>query len=553
MTTSGNRRNGSNGQTDPILTRKDGNRIEEVVVFSDQAFVKRRVAAGADEGLCRFLMEIEALRVDSDSVQATVFGHGEIISAQYQEIPVPRRPQGSVRTLEERRGELARQKSMLHKEREIVAKQIRFLDSMVDSAESDMPKRMRIRPPTVDELKSTLGFLDDGYHGLIARENDLDRQLEEIDREASANDSRLKQIRGPKQASVKVIEVLFQSSGEQEVRIEASYIAFGARWTPAYKVDVAEDLTGARLTMQARIEQKTGEHWQDVRMSVSNAVPMRGTSLPEATPWYLSMPRPVQVAAMAAGGGEMMKRSRASLAGSTAASEDLEVLLEEPPEAEYAEAEVTELPLAFEYGLPQDVEIRSGDGETLLPLFTRRLESRFFHYAMPLRDPTAYLVCAGKPDRALLAGRLNLHFGGRFVGSTRFDERKAGQEMLLNLGADRGVRVSREKRNDKVTETFFNMMDRSNPAREFRYWITVENLKEQPVRVRLLEALPISRSDKIQVKIEEVEPAPTEKDFQGQQGVMMWDLEVESGKTREIDVQFEVKHPRDLQPVGLTW
>ena len=221
------------------------------------------------------------------------------------------------------------------------------------------------------------------------------------------------------------------------------------------------------------------------------------------------------------------------------------------PEASFQQAEQKELPLAFEYELPQQITLNSGDGETLLPLYTKMMEGKFFIHSVPRYDPLAYLVCRIQPDSALLAGRLNVHFGGRFVGGTTFSEKKAGQELLINLGAERGLKVEREKVTDKLAETFFGRVERSMAARELEYRIQIENLKDEAVTVELFDSIPVSKTDRIQVKGLELTPDPKVTDFQEREGVMKWEIRLEPKAVQAIRVKFFVKYPKDLQPHGL--
>ena len=193
----------------------------------------------------------------------------------------------------------------------------------------------------------------------------------------------------------------------------------------------------------------------------------------------------------------------------------------------------------------------SGGGETLLPLYTKRTDGEFFVYAVPRNDPLAYLVCRTASDRELLAGRLNVHFGGRFVSSTTLSEKKAGEDMILSLGAERGVTFKREKVKDRLNETFFGMVDRLSVARELVYRIVIENLRDEVVRVRLLDSIPVSQSDRIQIKGLEIDPEPTEPHYQGREGVMLWDFQVKPRSTGEIYMRFFIKHPKNQPPQGV--
>ncbi len=187
----------------------------------------------------------------------------------------------------------------------------------------------------------------------------------------------------------------------------------------------------------------------------------------------------------------------------------------------------------------------------ILSKVQKDMQGEFFIYAAPRHDPLAYLVCHSSPDSELLAGRLNVHFGGRFVGGTALTEKKAEEDLLVNLGVERGLKVRREKVTDKLTETFFGKIDRLTSARELEYRIVIDNLKEEPVRVRLFDSIPVSKIDRIQVKGVETVPEPTTKDYQDREGVMLWDVQVRPKAVQEIRIKFFVKHPKDSPPQGL--
>jgi len=539
-----------------LIHTGDDNRITEVIVYTDQAYLKRQVSVRAQEGLNRFLVEIEAFMVDVESAQANVYGEGEILSVQYQEIPVKHARQKVIRELELKKEKLDRQHRALRYEKEVGDKQVKFLDSVIGFAETDLPRKIKTQFPTTENLGTMLEFLGESYRNIADLDDSLKHQLDELDKEITLVERRLKKSKRPKEKFSKVIEVVFDSIKKQNLNIEVSYVAASATWQPVYKVDVPLDLAGVGMTMLARIQQKTGENWENVKLAVSNAIPLKGAELPDLHSWHLNLPVPdvmmagavpVAVAAGAAefdGGDQILGEE---------GLEDFELSDEAgmTPEASFQQAKQKELPLAFEYELPQQITMNSGDGDTLLPLYTKKMAGDFFIHTVPQNDPLNYLVGRILPDSALLAGRLNVHFGGRFVGGTVFKEKKAGQDLLINLGADRSLKVEREKITDKLTETFFGRVERSMVARELEYRIQIENLKEEPVVVELFDSIPVSKTDRFQVKGLELTPEPKVRDFQEREGVMKWDLQLKPKAIEEIRIKFFVKHPKDLKPQGL--
>lgn len=527
----------------------DDNRVVQVTVFLDKALVTRRARAAVRAGLNRLAMEVHALDLDADSAQARVYGDGEILSVQYLSEPVKEMPQAELRELDEKKRGLTRDRNTMEKERDGLTKQRRYLDSVVGFAEVQVPREIKTEFPSTERLQSVLGFLGSSYEAIGRAEKALEERIEDLERELRVVERRLKRVRREREADRKVIEVLFNAAGDQTVEIEAAYLVAQAGWAPVYKVDAPADLSGVNLTLFSRIVQRSGEPWREVNLTLSNAVPLHSTELPEAHTWTLRPPAPVRYGAARVPAEAMPMAAAEPVAVEAGLDEmvgegDLE-------EAAFVQSEARELPLAFEYDFPQTVRLESGDKETLLPLFTRRLAGEFFHYAVPRSDPLVYLVCRTAPDSTLLAGRLNIHFSGRFIGSTRLGEKRVGEDLLINLGAERGVKVIREKISDTRTETFFGRVDRNSVAREMRFRLEVENLKDAPVRVQLLDSLPVSETDRFQVKGLEMKPPPTEEHWRQRRGVMRWDLEVPARDTREVAIHIAVKHPKDLVPDGL--
>ena len=223
----------------------------------------------------------------------------------------------------------------------------------------------------------------------------------------------------------------------------------------------------------------------------------------------------------------------------------------DPPQAEYASARRLESPLSFEYELPEKADLPSGDEASLLPVFSKQLSGSFYHHAVPATDRNAYLVCRTADDDELLAGRLNIHFSGRYLGHTQLEEKAAGDPLEINLGADRQVLIRRERVHDKLAETFFGVVDRSSVARELGFKISLENRKSLPVNLHLFDSVPVPSSDRIQVSGIKMTPEPDESDWRDQEGVMKWVFELQAGATEQVDLTFFVKFPKDKRPTGL--
>ncbi|MBN1793488.1 MAG: DUF4139 domain-containing protein [Candidatus Omnitrophica bacterium] len=522
-------------------------RITGATLFTNQALVKREATAEVDKGVVELLLEVEAFRVEADSVTAKVFGEGEVYSVQYKEIYLEEAPQENIRVLEEKKEELQNQRVLLQADLEIVGKKAEFLDSLIQFSRVQLPKDVQTAFPQTEELEKTLFFLDKNMKELAQKKHELMLQTREIDEEIELINKELTSLRQTVSHAKKGVSVLFNSQKPQTISIEASYLVSGASWQPFYKVDVPLDLKEMNLTMFAKIYQKTGEDWDDIGLSISNVVPLKGAAIPYLSSWILDVPRPLmrkpEAKCLFALGGardgaveEQLPRSKAD---------------KEEGEANFIQADRKELPLSFEYTMPHAFQLESRDKETVLPLFSRGISGNYVYYAVPRINPYCFLLSRVTADKELLGGLLNVYFGGRYIGKVYLQEKKAGDEFRLNLGVDRDIKVKRETIKDQVNETFFGKIQRQTVVRDFAYKITVENLKSKPITIQVVDNVPVSRTDKIEVKNVTITPKPKEERYQDQEGVLLWEFTLAPGQQQVIDVAVTVLYPQDEKPVGL--
>jgi uncharacterized protein (TIGR02231 family) len=220
-------------------------------------------------------------------------------------------------------------------------------------------------------------------------------------------------------------------------------------------------------------------------------------------------------------------------------------------EAKFVQAQRKELPLSFEYKMPQALNIESRDKMTLLPIFSKTLKGEFVYFSVPKISPLTFLICSTNADKELLSGALNVHFGGRFIGKTYLAEKKPGEAFRMSLGADREVKVKREKIKDKVKETYFGKIGRKTIVRDMAFKITVENIKAKPIKIKVFDSIPISRTDRIEVKDLKITPVPAKKNYQNQEGVLLWEFKLKPGDKQEINIEFVVTYPKDASIFGL--
>ena len=524
-----------------VAGTSEPSKIKDVTLYSNQALVTREADMEVRQGFNEIYISLDAFRIDPDSVTARVFGEGEILSVQYKELPVVDAPQDFIKNLAKKIEVLQISRQGVMDKKRILQNKATFLGAFLDFSQTQIPKEIQTRLPAVEDLENTLAYLDTGFGEIYAGLQSLDIELRKLDAEIKVLEEELQARKSASKGNAKVIAIQFNATKSQHIRVETQYLVQHAGWSPLYKVSVPSGLDAIDLTMFAKIIQKSGENWRSALLSVSNVIPLRGVRLPSLSSWILDIPRPL--ARVAGRSGTVAQKS---VPGAMMADEATEV--EKGPEAAaFAETEVRRLSLSFEYILPQPVDIESRDTETVLPLFTKNLQGTVSHFTIPQKSLRTYLVARISADSELLPGPLNVYFGGRYVGKTLLAEKRAGEGFDLALGADREVTVKREKIRDKVKETaFFGKVERDTVVREVAYKMTVENLKSVSATVKVLDNIPVSRTDRIEVKDIVITPEPAVKNFNDREGVMLWNLDLAPSEKREINIAFVVSYPKEL-------
>lgn len=523
-------------------------KISEVKLFSDRALVKKTASAKISKGTVVLNIGLDAFNVDRDSISASVFGDGEVVSVQLKEIELTDMPQPKIKEAENKLRAAKEAKSALVNRQTALSKKEAFLDSITKFSDEQVSKDLKTSFPRIDELSGMMSFLETNYTQVNKDKEALDKNVIDADKEIDKLERELQDLRYYEKKSNKLVEIVFNSKKDQTVNIEASYIAFNASWFPVYRADIALDEGKLSLVMFADLTQKTGEDWAGVKFTVSNAIPFTGAKLPSPGSWYIDVPVRVRdketgtFAYKAVLRAEMPLRKKAindwSMDAANAPIEQLE-------EAKFVVAEHSETPLSFEYTLPQPVTVESGGKETMLPISSKDMKSEFFLYTAPKLNPAAFLVARASSDRELLGGPLNVYFGGQFIGKSILAQKKPGESFDIPLGEDRQVIAKREKVRDKIDETFFGKVDRLTVVRNMAFKITLENMKNKPVTIVVVDPVPVSRTDKIAVKDLKMDPEPTQRNYLEKEGVMMWKLELAPNQTKEIKTEFILTYPRE--------
>ena len=151
--------------------------------------------------------------------------------------------------------------------------------------------------------------------------------------------------------------------------------------------------------------------------------------------------------------------------------------------------------------------------------------------------------------QTLIAGPADVYQENVFVGRIFMPPTAAGQKVTVGFGTDRQVRSRREllQRDDAIRG--------GNRQSSLKYRLVVSNFHEKPVKIRLLDRIPIAaKDDSITVTLPSSETERLSKDplymrMQRPTGILRWDLDIPEKRfgSEAFDHEYEYSVELDRQ------
>ena len=325
-----------------------------------------------------------------------------------------------------------------------------------------------------------------------------------------------------------VAEIAAAADGTYE--IEWEYQVPCALWRPEYSAELTAGGKAAivRWRSGGTAWQATGEDWSDVELAFSTARPSLGAELPLLADDVLAA-RPKTDAEKST----VEVSSRDEVIAKTESAPQARQTDTPPGIDDGGEARTYRVPGRASVpsdGRPHRVEFETWEAEAEVGLFAAPERAAFVFLRSEQQNPSAL---------PLLAGPVALARDGAFVGRASIAYVAPRERFALSWGSEDGLVVLRDVVR-KYEETGLRKQ------RHHRFEITdyLANHTGAPQSLRLLERVPLSEIESVEVQIAEKE---TSRGFQrSAQGVLSWALTLEAGAEAEVKLVFEVAMPQSV-------
>ncbi|MFA5056677.1 MAG: mucoidy inhibitor MuiA family protein [Opitutaceae bacterium] len=544
--------------------------ISAVTVYADRAVITRiaTVDLAAGEQTVAFERLPAALLDQSLQVSGRGTAAATILDVNAQTAYVDFVPNARVQELEDQIRGLQKQQRTLDDRTQILNEQREFVKRMLQSATGSVIYPLgadtahgggTAARPTLDEWQKLYVYSEDTLGKIAAEVQSLDGQREDVKGKQAALEQQLNELRGAGGKSYKTVTVRLAATTPGRLEVALRYAVPGASWAPSYDARLRVAERAVELAYFGLVRNGTGEDWNAIALTLSTARPNLGGGAPELRPWIVDVMRPVALSRVMDERREMMKAARAEgqvQAFNQAAAAGAPEVADEEKDAGMLAATVETGATSATFKVPVTVTLAANNTVQKVPIATAKLAANLQYQATPKLMETAFLsaYAYNNSDYPLLAGAMNTFLDDTFIASSRLKTVMPGEKFELQLGADEGIAIKR-----KLVNRFTENTGLTSKGRRitYEYLITLTNHKKTAERMVFKEPVPVSRNEKIEVKL----LTPAESDVgtpenprevtREEDGKLVWRLDLKPGEKREIPLKFSVEYPADLNVAGL--
>jgi uncharacterized protein (TIGR02231 family) len=513
-----------------IINLEVHSEVDSAVVYSDRVMVTRITQVYLDKTTDIVFTDLPGALDDATvKVKAEGLKIGEVqVKKRYAKEPHPKIKVlfGEIETLENKDRTLSDELTVL-KDKE------KFLQTIAVGGPEVISKEILTGKVSPQSWRQGLKFMTDELLSTKKRQAEIERQRKDLKEEIDALQNELNDMKSIV-ANRKNVSFDARPMSTKTYTIHLTYIVYGAQWRTYYELRAYPSSGKMTLSYFSKINQRTGEDWDNTKIVLSTAKPALGGAAPRPGPWYIRRIVPMTTLR---GGRE----------------DDLYYKAEALEELSLTTADVVATPpveagISIWYPLPGRCTIKSGDSEKKIQIYETSFHADFEYFIVPRIIKHAYST--GKMQNTskylFIAGEAGTYVGDDFTGKTYLSTIAPDESTTVSFGIDERVRVERELKKSKVIKGgFFG----SKTKYDFTYENRVKNFHNKEILCTIVDQVPIPQDPDIKVSSIKLEPKPSEEDKD--QGIYYWHVLIGAGDEYIINVSFTVEAPRGVEVQGL--
>ncbi|UWZ33454.1 DUF4139 domain-containing protein [Dactylosporangium roseum] len=518
--------------------------IIAVTVYPAQARVTRRGRTTLDAG--EQVVEVGPLpmSLDADSIRVSGRGPATVLGVDVVLRRRDRPSDAAVTAASDERRRLTGELAEIDDTETVLRQRQAFLTALGERASGAYARALATGAAAPDAVAAFTATMGGELTSVLTAVRELQRRRTRVTDRIAALDRQLADLSGKREPDVRYAAVALAVPAPGAVELDVSYQVPEAGWRSTYDVRLAGETL--HVTWFGLVEQRTGEDWPECELALSTARPSGVVAIPELRPWYVAAfvppPPPMPQGYGARGLGSALPAMAAPAGPPPPMLDDA---FGGTVEVELAQARVEEGPVAATYRPARAVAVPADGTTARATISVLELAARLDHVTAPARSTDVHLraVATNTSRHTLPPGQASVFHEADFVSRTGLSTWAPGEELELALGLDDRVRVERELTRRTATRATLG----SSRRREVEYRTTIGNYTGRPVRITVLDQVPVSRHDAIAVKETVLEPPPAERT---DLGVLTWRLLLPEGQAQALRLGYRVETAKGIELSG---
>lgn len=361
-----------------------------------------------------------------------------------------------------------------------------------------------------------------------------------------------------------VLAVMFNSQIDGKIEFEISYEDYSANWIPYYEIHYDNEEKPINFKLRAKIKRTANncERWEDVSVRLLNETTEKISGIPQLNPRHLKYYKKDKKAVSIIEAEDMPVQSFGGFD-----NDELDMPLYNPsiphplppspamppmlpmstmppmppvpsPEMVPSDSDDTEVSSVFEldgkWTFPEVSYYDKRFAEMTLNIQQFDIQAEYSYYAVPLKSKDVFITAKFQKadvDR-LIPCRAYIYVHDVMIGDCMIKSRSASNEFILNLGRDDDLIIG-----GKQTQNQHYVIEEENIQKDLQeYKITLQNRKLQDVSVQVLDQIPISDDNRIEVIQEELSGG----EYNSENGEVRWNIDIEAKGESVITLRYGI-------------
>ena len=582
-------------------------RIDAVTVYRGQALVTRVVEVLGDAGLCEVIVADLPEHIVASSLYAESADGVEVRSVRYRVRPISHDVREEVSALDQQIREVQDQLNANDAQTKRLLENLAYLTKLEQFVAPTANAELTRGVLNAETLQKLTTFLFENREALTTeslelalKERALKEQMELLQRKRG-------EVTGSSSRTAREAVVFLNKTDAGVGALRIRYLVSNAMWSPSYNVRANGDRSHALVEYNASIQQRSGEDWNDVAMTLSTATPSLIAKAPSLAPLTLLLSAPQQATQPIPMKGGDVKQIEQQLRqqivdtannrnfsnfkalsqeqqdlvqvlidssnnrlnvngfvlGNTVFDNELNRLAGQLQNLDLVNPQIRRKKKALRdnevvsvtYELTGRTTLPSRSDQQLIQIAAVDMAADFYKLAVPVLTNQVYeeasIVNAG--DRVLLAGPVMAYMDGKFVGHCELPTVSVGERFAVGFGIDSTLRASREL----VTRS--ESTQGGNRVVHFTYRLAIENFDTDPAAIRLLDRLPKTKNGEVKLTL-----ASTGQDLSAdasylqtdrKNGILRWEVEVPPKSVApdawNLEYQFVLEYDKEMTLSGM--